>query len=132
MKRTKTPATTAPQITAAEHFRLRLPTEKPTVNDADTEFCIQVYDGFSWSAYHYSNEMQPSIKCWLPGHLPAHLIPAPEDPLAKMRREFEEIANGVGGYPLERNSNGEYAYNKTREAFHFYQDWQAARKEAQP
>ena len=123
-------ATQSPQITAEQHLRYRLPSEKPMPEDCCTCGGVFAFVGKGDAVWCSGavHALPANTICWLPASLPAHLIPAPEDPLAKMRREFEVWAEKGHAFDLERLPSGEYRWAKAHDAFVI---WQAARKEAQ-
>ena len=73
----------AKQITAAEHFRLRLPSESPTWQDADMAGDILVFCSdntvlcLDWKR-PFDGLFHGAVG-WLPGNLPTHLIPKAEE-----------------------------------------------------
>ena len=117
----------APQITAAEHLRYRLPSEKPTPEDCCT--CGGVFafvgEGDAVWCSGVVHALPANTICWLPASLPAHLIPAPEKPEDKMRREFEEEATKLG-IDLARTRAGDKYFNPF--AVKAFKLWQAARE----
>ncbi len=125
----KKPTTTKKEVTAQEHFRLRLPSEKPTREDADSDGGIIIFlkDGTN-DTWSWSTSMNPDrVLCWLPGHLPQHLIPKPESAEDRMRREFEEWAKGEA-MQLQSPNGITYSQPFTQSA---WLAWQAAKKGVQ-
>ena len=111
-------------VTHAEHFRLRLPSERPTVQECDKDARFLVHTTKSgWMVCCLANEAMFALAdCCLPGHLPAHLIPKPETSEERMRREFEEWAKKER-YNLDRHGEG-YMIDCAQSA---WESWQAAK-----
>ncbi len=127
MKKPKTPAKAAPQISHADHFRLRLPSEKPTIDDAGTDKCVVVYfkDGNSELVADRRYDDCPwchEAVCWIPGRLPTSLIPKAPTPEELNRQAFEAWAS-KDGLHIEKPNGHEYAQPFTQAS---WLAWQAA------
>lgn len=118
----KKPTKTTP-VTHAEHFRLRLPSEKPTEADADAEGDIMLIMNDGRFSYQYWNDpFHKDVLAWA-AFPPAHLIPKPETAEERMRREFEEHAV-KRMLSLDRDEDSSYWSEATNEA---WLAWQAAK-----
>ena len=118
----KKPTTTKKEVTAQEHFRLRAVTEKPSLQDCDKgERFIVHTPNSGWMMCCLTNAgMFDLADCWLPGHLPQHLIPKPESAEDRIRRTFEEWADPY--FNLERDGT-EYTSSGAQQS---WLAWQAA------
>lgn len=118
----KKPTKTTP-VTHAEHFRLRLPSEKPTEKDTCEYGYVFCYLDNGAISIRPPSDINHDVITWLPGHLPAHLIPKPETAEERMRREFEEWAKS-NGYDTDSFPAGDYQAPDTQCA---WDGWQAAK-----
>jgi hypothetical protein len=109
-----------PALASPPMIRLRLPSEKPTADDADDNSCIAViwkngqYDvrGWDWP-FH------PNIRAWL-GRLSDGILPREPTQEEKWRAEFEEWAVLERRAFMKKRPNGEYSSEATREAWYAF------------
>lgn len=107
---------------AAPMIRLRLPSEKPTKEDADKMGDIILFEEggtFAYDPWHLS--FSKEVIAWLPGRLPEGFLPKPPTQEELWRKEFEEWWNKEGNY-----SDYDGAKNLMWDAF------LAAKKSAKP
>ena len=93
------PISTQPAAEPAQPMiRLRLPSEKPTEEDADAEGDILVFKNngtvvlMRWHAYFV-----PQYVAWLPGRLPEGLLPKEPTQEELWRKEFKAIFPEIAG-----------------------------------
>jgi hypothetical protein len=78
-------------------IRLRLPSEKPTGQDADDFGDIVVLEADRCYAFKWYQPFASTVIAWLPGCLPDGILPREPSQEEKWRAEFEEEWSRSGG-----------------------------------
>lgn len=96
-------------------IRLRLPSEKPTMEDGDKDGYVLVFwDNGQTTLRLWSIRFESAIIAWLPGRLPEGILPREPSQEEKWRAEFEAKFTDCN---LWKQPDGKYAYPITKAAW---------------
>lgn len=98
-------------------IRLRLPSEKPTREDAGIYGHVIVFhkNGTSSAMHSLDQDFDHTVIAWLPGRLPEGILPREPSQEEKWRAEFEGLMHR--SFAMGLNSDGDYAYPATKAAW---------------
>lgn len=122
MKTKRTTKTKKSSIPPPPMIRLRLPSEKPTREDADGDgFILAVKADGRFRYLRYDVALPEYVTAWLQGRLPEGLLPKPLTQEQLWRKEFEEWA-----------ANGDFDLGKGAVKDAAWEGFLAAKKGGQP
>jgi hypothetical protein len=100
-------ATPQPAQSPTPMIRLRLPSEKPTEDDANEHGDIVVFEKDKFYRYYWARLFNAYVVAWLPGRLPEGILPREPSQEERLRAEFEEC---FLDFDLTKQGNGEYLH----------------------